>query len=738
MSTTKKKKKMTKKKLALIIAIVVAAALLVVFLLPNFFRDNSLSMTSVMRTATVTKGTIETTVVGSGNLTAQNTVDVMIPTDITVESVLVEEGDTVNEGDTLATLDAVSLQTALTSVQSQLSSLDSEINSAKDDTSSKYITTSVSGRVKQIFAESGTETQATISDNGSLLVLSIDGKMKVAFQPAFTDGLSAGSEVTVTLSDGSTVTGSVVSVSADSCVVTMTDNGPACGDSVTVSNSDGAQIGSGTLEINTPIEILGNAGVVSSVDVSLNESVSSGSTLITLTEAGASQEYVSLLSQRKQYEDVLRILLKCAQTNTVTAETSGTIGSVSISGTADPSSSSGSSLSQSSTQAASAMVAVSGSLPESGSSISLLSESLNNDTTPATITPITGITEIYIDHPVTGNTPQTTIMSGNGYTGSIQWSPSDAEFVADTSYTALVTLTADSDHQFAADAALNVAGAQIDPQSIAVSDEAQGNTLTFSAVFPATSKADTAQVSDAGGDSSVSMFAGGSSGASASMPSGGSVSTTISTTSSSDTSTSESSLLQSAFTISTGKADTLTVNIDELDIMSVQTDQDVTIVLDALPDDTFHGKVVKISASGNIQSGVTTYPVTIALTDAGDASIMAGMNATATISIATSEDVLLIPLDALQESGNEQFVLIAGDTPISEESGMGERRTVETGLSDGTNVEIISGLSEGEQIIYAESASTDSSETQSGFPGGMGGNMSGGMPGEMPGGPMGG
>ena len=222
------------------------------------------------------------------------------------------------------------------------------------------------------------------------------------------------------------------------------------------------------------------------------------------------------------------------------------------------------------------------------------------------------------------------------------------------------------------------------------------------------------------------------------MPSGGSVSTTVSTTSSSDTSTNESSLLQSAFTISTGKADTLTVNIDELDIMSVQTDQDVTIVLDALPDDTFHGKVVKISASGNIQSGVTTYPVTIALTDAGDASIMAGMNATATISIATSEDVLLIPLDALQESGNEQFVLIAGDTPISEESGIGERRTVETGLSDGTNVEIISGLSEGEQIIYAESASTDSSETQSGFPGGMGGNMSGGMPGEMPGGPIGG
>jgi len=394
----------------------------------------------------------------------------------------------------------------------------------------------------------------------------------------------------------------------------------------------------------------------------------------------------------------------------------------------------------------------SGSLETAESSILLLSAAAQSgsntiplaDPSTDTIIPISGITEIYINNPVTGNTPQSTIMPGNGYTGSICWTPADAKFAADTSYTATVTLTADSTHQFATDATANVQGAQVDPQSIVVSTETQGNTLTFEAVFPATQ-----QASDASGDTPLSssnanagsFSAASSGGTSAGGASGGSSSSSV--TSSSDTNTSESPLLTTAFTLSSGKADTLSVSIDELDIMSVQEGQDVTIVLDALPEETFHGTVSKISASGNIQSGVTTYPVTITLTDVGDAAVMAGMNATATISIATSENVLLIPLDALQESGSEKFVLVAGSP--DGESGMSERRTVETGLSDGTNVEITSGLSEGEQIIYEQSASTDSSG-QSTFPGGGMGGMpgggvempsGGGMPGGTGGGPMG-
>ena len=673
-----------------------------------------------------------------------------------------EAGDTVAEGDTLATLDPASVKAAISDTQSTLSSLDSQIDSAKDESSSRYITTSVSGRVKQIFAEEGMDTQSTINASGSLVVLSIDGKMKVTFQPAAADTVSSGSSVVVTLSDGTTKTGTVTSLSAGSCTVTLTDNGPTYGDTVNIAAEDGTQLGTGTLEINAPINILGNEGTVASIDVSLNESVGSGATLITLQEAGASEEYASLLAERTQYEDVLRTLLQYEQTNTITAKTAGTVSSVSISGTSDSSATDSSSSSAQSLSATGtpAVSMASGSLETAESSILLLSAAAQSgsnavplaDSSTDTIIPISGITEIYINNPVTGNTPQTTIMPGSGYTGNICWTPADVKFAADTSYTASVTLTADSTHQFSADAAVNVQGAQVDPQSIVVSTEAQGNTLVFEAVFPATQQAseDTPQASadaNAGSFSAASgasVSSGGTVGGSFSS-SGGSIATASSTASSSDTSTntSESPLLTTAFTLSSGKADTLSVSIDELDIMSVQEGQDVTIVLDALPEDTFHGTVSKISASGNIQSGVTTYPVTITLTDVGDAAVMAGMNATATISIATSENVLLIPLDALQESGSEKFVLVAGSP--DGESGMSERRTVETGLSDGTNVEIISGLSEGEQIIYEQSVSTDSSG-QSAFPGGGMGGMpgggvempsGGGMPGGTGGGPMG-
>lgn len=102
---------------------------------------------------------------------------------------------------------------------------------------------------------------------------------------------------------------------------------------------------------------------------------------------------------------------------------------------------------------------------------------------------------------------------------------------------------------------------------------------------------------------------------------------------------------------------------------------------------------------------------------------------------------MLIPLDALQEMGSEQFVYIAGDG----EEGLGERRVVETGLSDGTNVEITSGLSEGEQVAYTESSSSSESEQMMMMQGmgGMGGtppddSMGGTLPGGgMGGGPMG-
>ena len=754
MGTKEKTRKMTKKKWIIVAAVVTAGVLLAVFLLPQFLsRANMQSMAAAVRTAAVEKGTIETTVVGSGNLAADDAVSIKLPSGVTVESVLAEAGDTVVAGDTLATLNAASLQNAIVNVQDKLSSLDTEIDDAKDDTESETITSSVSGRVKQIFAAEGGNTGSIINENGSLAVISIDGKMKVTFVPSSMDGLGVGTEVEVTLPDGGTETGTVSSLSAESCTVTLTDNGPAYGDSVTVSLED-VSLGSGTLEINAPITVLGGSGTVESVDVSLNESVDSGDTLFTLTEAAATREYQTLLTERTEYEEALRILLKYAQTNSIIAENAGTIGEVSVSASG-ASSSQSSTGTQSSASTAKAVSALSG---DTDGSIQLLSAALAgaDDTVPAnsgTAAELGGSIEIFINNPVIGNTPQSTIMPGNGYTGTISWEPAGAKFEAGTAYTANVTLTAASGYHFAPDAAVNVTGAAV--ENLSVSAEAEGNTLSFRAVFAATEAADAQQeqpsaagsaVQDNTGQEAVggSMPSGSSSGG-ASADVSGSGTAVVSTASSADSSSSDSeeTLFQTAFTIQTGDANSLTVNVDELDILTITPGQEATVVLDALPDNSFHGTVTKVSTAGTAQSGVTTYPVTITLDDISGSGALAGMNATATISIATSEDVLLIPLDALQEMGSEQFVYIAGDG----EEGLGERRVVETGLSDGTNVEITSGLSEGEQVAYTENTSDESAQTMMQGMGGMGGAMpDGGMGGGMPpdgggmgmgGGPMG-
>ncbi len=755
---SKKKQKSKKKKWIIISAAAAVVVLLAVLLLPQFMRAGAKAADATGMTAEVSTGTIESTVVGSGNLSSTGTTDIKLPADVTIDSVEVETGDTVAAGDTLATLNAASLQSAISAMQDELDSIDSQIDSAKDETQPNYITSSLGGRVKRIFAAEGETTQAIISQNGSLMTLSIDGKMKVSFAPSSADSLSYGDTVAVTLSDASTVEGTVSALSSSSCTVTLTDNGPSYGESVSIAAEDGTALGSGTLEINTPIEVLGKNGVISSVNVSLNESISTSTKLMTLTEAAASSEYESLLAQRGEYERALRLLLHYAQTNSITADSSGIITAVSASGSSSSADSSGTATSSATqTSSATRMSAPLSSVSDDGDSVVLLSATSPEENSggallsdnSAAIKPIGGPIELFVNNPVTENTPQTTIMPGSGYTGKITWNPADPKFTGGTVYTATITLTAEAGYCFSADAQPSVAGAQV--QNMVVSAEAEGNSLTFDAVFPATSVS-SAQNQPSGEASSENNTAqaqtpsgyaasGGSSGfsgSSAGVSSGSSA--TVSATSVSTASGSEdsASLLSTVFTLQTGSADTLTVNIDELDILSVQSGQTATVVLDALPDQTFEGTVTKISDSGNVQSGVTTYPVTITLTDSADSGMKTGMNANATISIATSENVLLIPLDALQETGGEQFVFVA-DGSTGGDGMQGERRTVQTGLSDGTNVEIISGLSEGEQIIYTKSTSGDSSETMT-FPGGNmpGGGMQGGG-GQMPGGapPMG-
>lgn len=149
-----------------------------------------------------------------------------------------------------------------------------------------------------------------------------------------------------------------------------------------------------------------------------------------------------------------------------------------------------------------------------------------------------------------------------------------------------------------------------------------------------------------------------------------------------------------AFTISGDTSMLLSVSVDELDINSVTQGQTADVTFDAIEDKTFEGTVTKVSNTASASGGVAKY--TVEITVPKDEKMKAGMNASATITIEEKENIVTIPVNALQERGEEVFVYTEQD----DEGNLSGEQQVTTGLSDGENVEITEGLSEGDVVYY--------------------------------------
>ena len=174
----------------------------------------------------------------------------------------------------------------------------------------------------------------------------------------------------------------------------------------------------------------------------------------------------------------------------------------------------------------------------------------------------------------------------------------------------------------------------------------------------------------------------------------------------------------------------MVVSVDELDIINVQVGQNADIAMDALTDKTYSAVVSKVSQIGTPNGGVTVYNVT--LTIDGDENLKFGMNGTATIRIEEVNDVLLVPLTALNTSRGESYVWLQSDDASGDEPGV--RTTVETGLSDENYAQVLSGLDEGDVVLITREASSSTDSRDGGFDfGGMSFDM-GSMPsgGDMP------
>ena len=108
----------------------------------------------------------------------------------------------------------------------------------------------------------------------------------------------------------------------------------------------------------------------------------------------------------------------------------------------------------------------------------------------------------------------------------------------------------------------------------------------------------------------------------------------------------------------------LTIAVDELDIVQVEIGQPVSIAIDALSSLELTGEVYKIAPVGNNSGGVTTYDVELTF-DAAGTGVRSGMNATGEIEVASADDVLYVPVEALMTIKNQTYVMVAdGGTTV--------------------------------------------------------------------------
>lgn len=781
--------------------------------------------------ATAEISSISNTIVGTGNLEADTPVSLKIPSGITISEVKVESGDHVSSGDVLAEVDSSSVYEAMEEVQEKIEALDEQIADLQEDTDEETISASIDGRVKKIYIGQGEDITSCMLEHGALLVLSADGKMAVDLADPATVP-SEEDTVTVTLSSGTQIEGTVEKVSDDGCTITMTDSGVGPGDTATVTDEKGNSIGTGTIYIHQPLQVTGTAGSISEVNVSEDEAVDSGDTLLTLDEDSITASYEALYGQREALAETLTELLNLAKKGTITADMDGTIEEIYVSDeeTSDSSSvsaGSGVQLSNMSYTKGTGIQALNMSYTKSygvqASNMYYTNESVvrivnvsDTDETAEIFSDDTGSMEeipsqpekqtLYLSMadtsagnaqmlgivvPRTGGSPQTQIVSSdNSYTGTISWNPGDSTFQPAATYQAAVTLYAGEGYQFAADSVTQAVSGVLSGVSLS----SDGSTLSFTITFPET-EGSTEEPGDTSGDSGstegnqggsapsedaqnntensgsdtqtgeengitdgesqvspetqnnntgTTQNTGSSQGA-GSTSSGitGSVNAAGGTSSGTQTSNgqqsgeeetqtdtaSQYSTDTTAFTISGDTSMLLSVSVDELDINSVEQGQTAQVTFDAIEDKTFEGTVTKVGNTASASGGVAKY--TVEITTPKDEEMKAGMNASATITIEEKENIVTIPVNALQERGEEVFVYTEQD----DEGNLSGEQQVTTGLSDGENVEITEGLSEGDVVYYQKTGGGNtSSDTGFSMPGGDMGDMPGGDMGNMPGG----
>ena len=269
------------------------------------------------------QGNVTTTVSGKGRLTDAETEKLALPAGAEIEEIMVSEGEKLQKGQAIASVKLPSVLTALKNVQSRLDELDKKLQDASFDTVPSVISAGVNGRVKTIYAHEGDSVISCMENNGALAVISMDGKMAAEIDAG---SLREGETLTAVAPDGEEFEASVASVADGKATVLVNDDGPANGAEFTFKTSSGDR--KGTLYIHRPLKVTGYAGTIERVYCSENQYLWSSNAMFGLKDTKYSANYDSILSERREYEKDMALLLEIYESGYLTAPFSGTVAGI--------------------------------------------------------------------------------------------------------------------------------------------------------------------------------------------------------------------------------------------------------------------------------------------------------------------------------------------------------------------------------------------------------------------------
>lgn len=622
----------------IILSVLLLLAVVLMVVLPFILESRAANSSGKsVRSATAETGQIDVTVSGAGVLSEENAVSISIPDDVRVTDYLVANGDIVEKGQPVANVDTISVYQVAAELADALAAIRSELSEIQATAVSTSITSNVAGVVTALYAEEGDDIRQVMMEHGAL------------------------AEITM-------------------------DNG-------------------------TVIRVSGTSGTISGAPLQVGYDVFSGAVIYEMIDVDATGKYGLLVLQHQKYEAVLAQLFQMLRDGYVAAPESGMISGADTSFVtktfiaAHPEPSPSVVLSEASRRTPDGPSEngerpgepggnVPRSLPDQGAGLSSGFPDKESRTEP----------DDSAERPVSPKTGE-----------EIETNPADVKAETVTEYL-FAQLSSALDNNSCANVKLedgtvilldfsDFPNAKkgnyvcIEKETVTTFPEgAEPVTTTSYHVLLVTAISVEASGGGSGGGSS--RGSGGSSGGGSGDAGGSSEGSTVSSSGGaggSNVQPAETWSLSMKTIASVVPTDSMIISItvDELDILSISRGDRAIVTIDALPGRAFEGVVTGVNTGSSNSGGNSKYLAEITIPR--EEEFLAGMNASGLITLQTYRDVIVVPSAALSELNGRTVIY----TDYNENTmTLSDPVEVETGVSDGDMVQIISGLKEGDSCWY--------------------------------------